>query len=81
MEQRDISHNAPVGDAQTLLRKEEYALGMERRSRANYAAVKDVQMEPKREDCASGMGRIARQSTKNAALKDAQIKRSVEDYV
>ena len=40
-------------DAQIMLLKEEYALGMEQRS--SDAAAKDVQIKPIKEECVSGM--------------------------
>ena len=44
------SNDATVKDAQTMLNKEECALGMEHS--AKDAAVKDAQMKRRKEDCA-----------------------------
>ena len=50
--------NAAVIVAQTTLRKEACAKGMEQRSNDQFAAVKDAQIESSKGECASGMGHI-----------------------
>ena len=44
--------------------------------RSNYAALKDVSINRNKEECAEGMVR----SSKNAAVKDVQIKPRLEEY-
>jgi len=54
-------------DAQTLLRKEEYAIVIGIGQRANDAAVKDVHITCRGEECVRDMGQ---RSNDDVALKD-----------
>ena len=75
MGQRSNDTYVAVKDAQTNLRKEECALGMEQSS--NDAVVKDVQSLLTKEECAFDMGQRSRSNV--AASKGAQIKSFRED--
>jgi len=61
-----MSRNAAVKDVQIMLRREEYARGMEQRSSQRNAAAKDVQISASKEECASSM----EQRLNVAAVKD-----------
>jgi len=63
------SQHAAVEDAQTELRREECASGMEQRS--INAAMKDAPIKLRKEECALSMGHRSRLS--DAAAKDVQI--------
>ena len=69
MELRLRSNDVAAKVAQILLRKEEYALGMEQRS-SDAAAAKDAQIASSKEECVGGM----EQAKHDAAVKDAQTK-------
>ena len=61
------ANDAAFKDAQIVLEREEYALGMGQRS--TYAAAQDAQINLKKEECASGM----EQSANYEAFKVAKI--------
>ncbi len=80
MGQQCQGRNVAVKGVQIISSKEECALGTGHRSRSNDAAARDALIRLRLEGRAFGMGQ--RWSHANdAALKDAQIKPSVEDYV
>ena len=68
MEQRSNANDAPVKDARTEHRREEYARGMEQQGQRKSVAVKDaIAKPPRQEDCVLSM----EQRLNDAALKDA----------
>ena len=72
MEQR--SRNAAVRDALIEFRKEEYALGMEQRSRSSYAALRDARIKPIVVESVGDKGQSALLMT-NLQLLDQSTKR------
>ena len=74
-QRRGSERNALLMDAQIKLGKEEFALGMERRSHTNDAAAKGAQIKLIKEESARGTGK----RSNDAAVKDVQINPSKEE--